>query len=71
MTSKNVTAPGLDSQACPAICLGPGGTEITIFYISEENAAAQYQFQVLMNGDVYIYISLPQNYVMVSTIGTY
>ena len=70
MTSKNVTAPGLDSPACPAICLGPGGTEITIFYISEENAAAQYQFQVLMNGEVYIYISLAQNYVMVSTLLT-
>ena len=44
-----------------------GGTEITIFYISEENAAAQYQFQVLMNGDIQIYISLTQNYVMASS----
>ena len=43
-----------------------GGKEITIFYISEENDAAQYQFQVLMNGDIWNYISLTQKYVVVT-----
>ena len=33
MTSKNVTAPSLDSPACPAICLRPGNGTHYLLYL--------------------------------------
>ena len=62
MTSKNVTNLTWDNSrpAQPYVRSPAGGmTEITIFSIFEENDAAQYQFQVLMNDPNIFQILLP------------